>query len=341
MKKNVVYIFIMSALVTAMVSCEEGEPSKLHEWTEEEIIFRDSLEAAKNNIQANYVITYDVTLPLDTVNYRSVEVEVETATVLEKLGFSSEEELTTALGTVTSGVQYDHTVSFFAINNSTRYDYTGSFTANGLGYWFDSNGDVCSWGDTDAVFSEFNSETFVFSVGQHPTHVETGDQFKLIQVMEKDDYRLAFVINVTVGEYYQEEVPQATNVKTVDLTLEATPNNEYATTDLAFSFAEAAAAIGVSESELSANLTFYGISSDESMTSTYTSDAGYWYNNLGDVADWGTEGCTLYVNYEDGIFHIGQYPDACQAGEEFSFSVAIMYKTTKTVTYNITLKIIE
>ena len=340
MKQVITSAFVLTLMMVLIMSCEEGVVSVKHIYTDEEIAMRDSLEAVKNNIKANYIVTYDVTIPLDTVNYRGVDVQLDTDAILEKFGLSSVEELTTALGIATGGVQTDHTVSFLAINNSTRYDYTGTFTANGLGYWFDHNGDVCSWGDTDAVFSEFNSETFTFFVGQHPLHSETGDKFKLIQVMKKGDYRIAVVINVTMGEYYEEEVPNAVNVATTELTLEVTPDNDYAPTDLNFDFAAAATAMGISEAELSANSTFYGISSDESMTANYTADAGYWYSNAGDVTDWGTEGCTLYVNYAEGVLSIGQFPDSCQPGDEFTFSVAVMYKTTKMVTYKVTVKVI-
>ncbi len=341
MKQLIISGLLFGLMMVFIMSCDDNVVSEKHVYTEAEIKMRDSLEAVRNNVKANYVLTYNIILPLDTVNYRGVEVPVDTEILLEKLGLSTTEELTAALGTVTSGVQFDNTISFFAINNSTRYDYTGTFTANGLGFWFDQNGDVGNWGDLDAVFSEFDSEAFKFFVGQHPKHVETGDTYKLIQVMKKGDYRIAFVINVTVGDYYVEEVPDAVNVSTSEFSLEVTPNNEYAATDLEFDFAAAAEAIGVSEEELSANATFYGVSSDESMTSTYTADAGYWYTQAGDVTDWGTEACAVYVNYEDGIFHIGQFPESCEVGDEFTLTVALMYKTTKMVTYKITIKVVE
>jgi hypothetical protein len=340
MKKFITSILILGIAAFSIMSCEEDVFSSKHNYTEEEIKLRDSLEAVRNNIPADYILTYDIEIPLDTVNYRGVEVPIDTDVLLEKLGFATAEELTAALGTVDGGAQFDHTVTFMAINNSTRFDYTGAFTANGLGYWFDPNGDVINWGDDDALFSELNMETFTFFVGQHPKHLNKGDVHKIIQVMQKDDYRVAFVINVTVGDYYKEEVPNAVNVSTTELTLEVTPNNEYAPTDLPFDFAAAATAMGVSESELSENLTFYGVSSDETMTSTYTADAGYWYTKAGDVTDWGAEGCSVYVNYEDGIFHIGQFPEACQVGDEFTLTVAVMYKTTKMATYKITVKVV-
>jgi hypothetical protein len=336
--KNLVIVFLIGMVVLFAVSCDEGEVSKKHVYTEEELKLRDSLEAARNNVNADFLLISNIEIPLDSVAYRSVEVQVDTDLLIEKLGFASAAELTTALGTVVDGFQVDHTVDFFAINNSTRYDYTGGFTAAGHGHWFDGQGDVCNWGEIDNIYSEFNAETFTFVIGQRPKRLVKGDTHKIIQVMAKGDTRVAFVFNITVGDYYK--IPVATNVATVDLTLEVEPNNDYAPTDLAFDFDAAAAAIGVSTEELSANSTFFGINADGSMTSSYTADAGYWYSQDGDVTNWGTEGCALYVNYEEGIFHIGQFPDAAQVGEEFNVSVAIMYKTTKKVTYNITVKVI-
>lgn len=341
MRKIFAFTLLLASVAMLFVACEDDEVSKKHVYTEAELKLRDSLEAVKNNIKANYIITYEVDLPVDTVNYRSVEVSVDTEPLLEKLGFGSPAELTTALGTVPGTVQVDHTVDFFAINNSTRFDFTGAYTAAGHGYWFDKNGDVTNWNNNDAVFVEFNPETFVFSVGQHPKNIKPGDTFKTIIVMQKGEYRVGFVLNIHAGDYYKEEQPKAVNVATVELTVEAAPDNDYIPADLPFDFAAAAEAMGIGESELEANQTFYGINSDDSMTANYTADAGYWYTKDGDVTQWGTPGCAVYVNYETGMFHIGQYPDACEPGDEFTVAVAVMYKNTKMVTYLITVKIVE
>ena len=339
MKRLLIITFLLSITLLGIISCQEDIVSSKHVYTEAELAYRDSVEAAKWAIKADYIFTYDVTIPMDTVNYTGVQVEVDENILLEKLGYASAEELTTALGTVDGGAQFDNEVIYFAINGSTNYDYTSGFTANGLGFWFDKNGDVCSWGDVDAVFSEFDSEAFTFFVGQHPGHITTGETFKVVQAMSKADYRVAFVINITVGEYYQEVIPEAQVVATNDLELSVTPDNSYAAAELAFDFDAAASAIGVSTDELTSNEVIYGINPDDSKTSAYTADAGYWYNKDGNVCSWGTDGCALYVNYSDGIFYVGQYPDACVSGDVYHVSLGIMYNNEKMVVYNITVNI--
>lgn len=249
-------------------------------------------------------------------------------------------DLNTALGTVTSGVQSDNTITFFAIDASTRYDNVGKLTANGFGYWSDANGDVCSWGDNDRLFCEFDPTTASFNIGQHPKHIKTGEKYKVIQMMKKGDYRVAFIFNITVGDYYKEVIPVAENVATYNLTLSVVQDNSYAASDLAFDFAAAASAKGVSTAELTANKTIYGINADGTKTSAYTADAGYWYTKSGNVCNYGATGIAVFVNYEDGKFHIGQMPNACAEGESYTVSLGVMYKNTKMVTYIITVKIL-
>ncbi len=202
---NKLTIAILTGIsVLGIISCEDDTVSSKHEYTDEELIFRDSLEAAKQNVNADYVFVYDVTVPLDTTNYTGVEVSVDADILIEKLKYANVESLTTAMGSVSSGAQSGNEITFFAINASSRNDYTDAFTANGFGHWFDANGNVCSWGDTDMLFSELNAETFTFFIGQHPDRLATEGTYQIIQAMKKDDYRVAFVFNITVGGYYEE-----------------------------------------------------------------------------------------------------------------------------------------
>ncbi|HEY4788779.1 MAG TPA: DUF4859 domain-containing protein [Bacteroidales bacterium] len=202
MKKSIIFIFIIGALLLAISSCNKDEEvSKKHVYTPEELAYKDSVEAAKQNVKANYIATFSVTIPLDTVNYSGPMVQADTIVLLQKLGLTTMKELSDAMGTVNSGVQSGNTITFFAINNSTRYDYTDAFTADGFGHWFDASGDVCSWGDNDKLFSMLDPATFSFTIGQHPKHLKTGDKYKIIQAIKKGDYRVAFVFDVTVGSY--------------------------------------------------------------------------------------------------------------------------------------------
>ncbi len=340
MRQIIYSILTFGIFLLAFVACEKEIPSVKHVYTPEELAYLDSLEQEKYKINANDSLILNITLPRDTTNYLGIDVSIDSTFILEKLGYSSLEEFSAALGAVSAGVQSGQEVDFQVISGSTGYDYTGNLTANGLGYWFDANGDVVSWGETNMIFTEFNPSTASFVVGQHPGRLSTGNQHRIIILLVKDDYRLALVFKITVGDIYVEEMPEAEVVSSYDLTLEVIPDNSYAATDLNFDFEQASSDMGISADELRANLTFLGINPDETNTSTYTADAGYWYAKNGFVTNWGAEGCVLFVNYEEGVFHIGQFPDAAVEGESYTVQVGLLYKDTKMVQYNITVTVI-
>lgn len=344
MKKSTLSkLLLFSTIFIGLMACEKDDVSTKHTLTEEEQRIKDSIEAAKNAINADYIIGYEITLPLDTTAYRNVEIAVEDS-LIAHLGYSSAEELTAAFGTVDGGLQIDEEITVFAVNKSTGFDYTSGYTANGIGYWFDGSGDVTTWGaegEAAKLYTEFDSESFTFYVGQYPNRLTTGDHHKLIFMMKKGDERLAIVFFVTVGDYYVEETPEADIVATNELSLEVVPDNSYAATDLAFDFAAAASAMGISSADLSDDFTVFGINADGSMTSNYTADAGYWYTKSGNVTTWGSEGVAVYVNYAEGIFSIGQYPEAAVEGDEYVVKIGLMHNASlKMVVYEITVKII-
>ncbi|SFU52790.1 protein of unknown function [Pustulibacterium marinum] len=187
-----------------LVACDQDDDvSVKHVYTDEEIAYADSLAAAQANINADKFYTYEITMPIDTVNYSGVDISIETTELLQDLEYSDNAALTTALGEVTGGTQTGNQVDFLAINSSTGYDYGGGYTANGFGYWFDGSGDVVSWGDTDAIFAEWDMETFTASLGQHPTRLETDQEIQLIHIFQKGEYRVAVVFNITGGEYLE------------------------------------------------------------------------------------------------------------------------------------------
>ena len=76
-------------------------------------------------------------------------------------------------------------------------------TANGLGHWFDADGNVTEWDDNAHVFSEFNESDFIFSVGQYPGANSPEDSYTIKQalVYEYEPGNMAqvtFEIKITV-----------------------------------------------------------------------------------------------------------------------------------------------
>lgn len=91
------------------------------------------------------------------------------------------------------------TVVFAAINSDGSY-YYGS-TANGWGHWVTADGDVTGWGDTASVFSEFQSDSFSFNVGQMPEQNTSGGKSvirqALIYTKDGQQYVAKFTMNIT------------------------------------------------------------------------------------------------------------------------------------------------
>lgn len=77
-------------------------------------------------------------------------------------------------------------------------------TANGYGFWFDSQGNVTTWGsDNDSkLFVEFTANNFEFNIGQFPGKCQPGDTYSVKDafVYTKDGtlYKVTFVFNVTI-----------------------------------------------------------------------------------------------------------------------------------------------
>lgn len=352
MKKIIKSIFAAAALAVAVMSCDEGIVSKKHDYTEEELAFRDSLEAARNNVKANYVIVTDVNLPFDAENYSGVEVEVDTDVVLEKLGYATLADLTDAFGTIEGGVQIDHQVSFFAINKSTGYDNPG-FTANGLGHWFDGAGDVVGWGATAHLYSEFDAETFKFFIGQYPDRLEEGQTYKIIQAVKKGTYRMAFVFNVKVGapppDYVDPETPPVGVPKVVEKEFEV--NQTFASDwsantkiDLKEVLRDAfkKTTYQIHKAIENNELVFSGVNTDGSIYKdgegkplSTANHPGHWFAINGNVTTWGdvTNKPFVYSEFahDNALLEmsIGLHPENAKAGDQTSIKQIAEYNGGK------------
>lgn len=95
----------------------------------------------------------------------------------------------------------DDDISFYAVESDGSLNATT--TANGYGHWFDTNGDVISWGSSAMVYSEFDATNYVFTIGQYPDHCESGDQFTIKQALEYEyesgqTVQATFIFNITI-----------------------------------------------------------------------------------------------------------------------------------------------
>lgn len=119
-----------------------------------------------------------------------IEVNEEQKTALSEKFELSMEDVTASL------VAADNVVTFHAVEGDALYD--GAPTANGYGHWFDAEGNVVSWGTNARTYSEFNAETFAFSIGHFPDQAVSGDKFTIKQALMHGDKKFTFVFKITI-----------------------------------------------------------------------------------------------------------------------------------------------
>jgi len=140
---------------------------------------------------ADITFTYDISFPYDAENYSGTTVAVNqsalaTAFVLQP------SQITDMLG---------DEITFYAVESDGGLNATT--TANGYGHWFDSAGDVIAWGAGARVFSEFNENTQLFTLGQYPGQATAGQTYTIKQALVYEHepgqtVQATFVFNVTV-----------------------------------------------------------------------------------------------------------------------------------------------
>lgn len=220
-------------------------------------------------------------------------------------------------------------INFYGVNSNASL-YRDGYTAN-VGYWYDTNGDVTTWGTENCgMFVEYGESTSTFNIGQFPDALSAWETYTVGMALSYNDMLILYNITLNV-------IPPFT--ATYDLSVDQAVNNEYVSVQTTFDFAEVAGLVGATEDELRSNILFYGINPDSNIIEGYTANNGFWYNNLGEVASWGAEGCTMFAEYaNDGIFNVGQFPDATTAGDVYTVSMALVYGD-HLVRFNITYNI--
>ncbi|MBQ8675750.1 MAG: DUF4859 domain-containing protein [Bacteroidaceae bacterium] len=87
-----------------------------------------------------------------------------------------------------SAPQANNTVHFLGLNATTGNSVVnGTSTANGYGHWFNASGNVCPYSGTSYVFSELNTSTLAFNIGQYPGRCRNGQVYQLGQAFRYKD----------------------------------------------------------------------------------------------------------------------------------------------------------
>ncbi|SKB26858.1 protein of unknown function [Parapedobacter luteus] len=135
--------------------------------------------------------TYDVSFR-PASGYVGTSV-VAPATYIAEVFRLQTEDLSTLLG---------NSIVFYAIEPDGSLN--SNSTANAPGHWFNRDGKVVAWGDEARIFSEYNGDTFTFSIGQYPDRLASGDTYTVKQAMvytnrNNQQIRAEFVFNITIN----------------------------------------------------------------------------------------------------------------------------------------------
>lgn len=94
-------------------------------------------------------------------------------------------------------------ISFGALLSDKSIEY--NTTANGYGFWFNSNGNVVTWGENNdsKIFIEFYPDNFEFKIGQFPNKSKPGDKFKITNVLvytkNNQQYTVSLSFEITLS----------------------------------------------------------------------------------------------------------------------------------------------
>jgi hypothetical protein len=173
------------------------------------------------------------------------------------------------------------------------------------------------------VFAEFEyteGGEGIFHVGQYPGHLVADQEVKFIEALKYQDKRVAIVI--TAKGIERGEV-KATIVQSNKLTVEAVPNDTYATVAVEGFDADAAlSAIGAGSW---ADVAWVATNADGSYAQEYSADAqGFWYDKEGFAGAWG-DNASVFATFQEGQILIGQMPGQMTSGSTVTINFSAMY----------------
>ena len=284
-----------------------------------EMARQDSIkQAQRERIDADLILEYNVEFFISSNSYDGGEVKIDMDKIASEFGLDKD-----ALGNALNG-DGGPDVTGFAIEGSTHADnMTSSNSGAYWGHWWDKDGNVKNWGDEAMVFAEFEyteGGEGIFHVGQYPGHLAVNQEVKFIEALKYQDKRVAIVI--TAKGIERGEV-KATIVQSNKLTVEAVPNDTYATVAVEGFDADAAlSAIGAGSW---ADVAWVATNADGSYAQEYSADApGFWYDKEGFAGAWG-DNASVFATFQEGQILIGQMPGQMTSGSTVTINFSAMY----------------
>lgn len=143
-------------------------------------------------VPQDLTLTYNITFPVSSTTYQGGSIALNDDVIqLARAFVLQPDQIKASMGTKIklNGVESNGTLN-------------PNITANG-GHWYDANANVCAWGTSAKVYSEYNSDAFTFSLGQYPGHCQAGDQYTVRQALVYEyetgkTVQATFVFNITI-----------------------------------------------------------------------------------------------------------------------------------------------
>ncbi|MBN2214857.1 MAG: DUF4859 domain-containing protein [Bacteroidales bacterium] len=229
--------------------------------------------------------------------------------------------ITTAIGIAPGDAE------LYGVNASSDSLYIDGFTANN-GFWFNTSGDVCSWGNEGCVMAaEYDAAAEAFNLYQFPDGSVAGETYTVtlafVNLTSLQEYDI--VINLTVTEAAA-VYPETTLEGTQNLSASADTVRDYSATAVTVDTAAILTAIGVGP----ASATLYGVNAttDSLYIDGLTANNGCWFNTDGDVCKWGDAGAAIAAEYDvsTGTINMFQHgnPGATQRGQTYTAKLAFV-----------------
>ena len=344
MKKVFKFLTVALAAAMALSACKKETPVIIVPQGDEEAY--------------DYILTQDIEYCYQ-LGYTGTTLDYATFTtaegdhIWECFGLNSMADFIAALGTadISNGTtQTDATIFEGAIDGSTGYLNETASTTNGWGHWFSAEGDVVTWGETSAVFTEgyfVSAGSLEFTFGSK-TDVLTEDYVgKTVTVMDAfydDEVTVALCINAKITA----DLPaiEFTKVGSGTVTVEVPFDAEYTSYELNADVDAICGALGVSSL---AEVTGYGVNPDGSIAALY-SGGDIWYNKDGTPASWGStdendnnlSAIHFGIDTEANCLTMCMFPDETLAGNTYKATIALSAGTNAYyVTEEVTIKGID
>lgn len=157
-----------------------------------------------NDTPKDITLTYNVSFPADATGYTGTTVNLSNNGDMAKVAQAlvMQPSAISAAILAAKATPKEGKIAFAAVEANGSLNY--NTTANGLGFWFDSAGNVIAWGkDNDSkIFTEFSSANFEFNIGQYPGKSKVGDTYTvknaLVYTKNSKQYQITFVLNISI-----------------------------------------------------------------------------------------------------------------------------------------------